>query len=208
MAEPVRELLDRLLSGARRGPMGDEYVGQRRSPDLPNRQDVQIMQGGGDAALQDYVNRFGFERLQNPQGPPRGYVPMPRERYPDLDPNNPIGPAAQEVPPGVTLRPQDIIRQQLEGEGSRSGDVAHPGGESVAPSAGEDANAPGPSDEQMLQRVQRGMGGSGGSIKGVDVDEDRAALEAGGYNEADVDAFVEHWGPDELPEDYQNRSAD
>jgi hypothetical protein len=54
-----------------------------------------------------------------------------------------------------------------------------------------------PSDEEMLEQVRQGMGG-GSDIKGQDVNEDLAALEADPTPE-NVQAFTDQWGQDKLP---------
>ena len=64
--------------------------------------------------------------------------------------------------------------------------------------------AQGPSDEDMLAQVQRGMGNEGGpppgsGMKWQNLEEDQAALEADPSPE-NVQAFVQYWGEDKLPQ--------
>lgn len=96
----------------------NSYTGQRGSPDLPSQRDNRMMQNSGDMGLQDYVDQFGWERMQNPNGPPAGYVPTPRPRQPDLNTNTGgYGDAEpQPVPPGVDLKPSDLARRGVTTE--------------------------------------------------------------------------------------------
>ena len=62
----------------------------------------------------------------------------------------------------------------------------------------------GPSDEEMLDTVQRSMGGPppGSGMKWQNLEEDQAALEANPTPE-NVQAFVQYWGEENLPEGIQ-----
>jgi hypothetical protein len=91
---------------------GFKFRGQKGSPDLPAERDIQYMEmNPTDGVLMDYIDRFGFRRLDNPRGEPPGFIPLPPSRYPDLDPNNPLGPAS--IPPDEIqgqLKPSDLQR--------------------------------------------------------------------------------------------------
>ena len=61
-----------------------------------------------------------------------------------------------------------------------------------------------PTDEEMLEQVQRGMGNEGGPPPGSgmrweNLQEDQAALEANPTPE-NVAAFTQYWGEENLPE--------
>jgi hypothetical protein len=60
-----------------------------------------------------------------------------------------------------------------------------------------------PSDEQMLEQVRQGMGGEGDTgiaeVNGDDLEADQAAVESA-PTDGNIEAFIEHWGENNLPE--------
>lgn len=70
-------------------------------------------------------------------------------------------------------------------------------------------SAQGPSDEEMLDQVHRGMGNQdgpppGSGMKWEDLNEDQQALLAD-PSPVNVQAFVQYWGEENLPEGIQGR---
>jgi hypothetical protein len=83
--------------------------------------------------------------------------------------------------------------------------------ESVAPSAGEEPSGEpgGTSDEDMLENVRRGMGNEGGpppgsGMKWEDLADDQNAL-VDDPSPENVQAFVQYWGQENLPEELGGR---
>lgn len=69
----------------------------------------------------------------------------------------------------------------------------------------------GPSDEDMLEEVRRGMGNEGGPPPGSgmrweNLEEDQAALMANPSPE-NVQAFVQYWGEESLPPELAEMGA-
>lgn len=106
--------------------------------------------------------------------------------------------AAPLTPPQGGMPPQG-------GQGEPEG-PAEPGGDT--------------SDEEMLEQVRHGMGGGtpqgqgtgaspppGSDMKWMDVDQDRAALEANPSPD-NVKAFTDYWGEDQLPPSLKESSPD
>jgi hypothetical protein len=175
------------------------YQGQRKSPDLPTRADTQYMQDNPtDMALEDYVNRFGFERMNRAdpnsmrvRGPglPSYGAPMPRPREPDMNPNNSMGPydkisEGEGTEGGANLRMSDMERRRKEGmtteqemEMVQKGMVPHDW-EANKPFSGEVG-----SDQMRLKKL---------------IDDDP------GNADEHIKQFVELHSQSELPDEYQD----
>lgn len=79
------------------------FEGDPNNPDAPSKRDYEMLQrNGGDQAYKDFVDTFGFDALNENRNDP-GYVPLPREREPHLDYNQPLGPR--------TLDLDEIVKQ-------------------------------------------------------------------------------------------------
>jgi len=175
--------------------------GRKPVSEIPTPQELeQLRTGGGDAAYQGFVNQYGFDALDpNRMNPNR--VPLPRPREPDLDYNNPLGPLAQEVPPGVGMKTSDVSRA-VQGENL---DYA-PGYGGVASEAPGQEPSQEPSDEELLDKVRQGMTGMGGDtpkappgsgLRWENIDDDRRAVEENPTPE-NAKAFADYWDPEEL----------
>jgi hypothetical protein len=93
---PDEELLSQVQN--QMAPEEDaEFEGDPNNPDMPSEKDYELLErGGGDAMYKAFVDRFGFEALNRNRNDP-SYVPMPRDREPHLDYNNPIGPRVLDL---------------------------------------------------------------------------------------------------------------
>jgi hypothetical protein len=57
------------------------------SPDLPSDEAIETYEnmGRSDDVIQEFLNRWGVARAENPQEPDPNEIPMPRPRYPDME---------------------------------------------------------------------------------------------------------------------------
>jgi len=130
----VKEDIARLLLRRRQEAGDDDYArtgqpGQRGAPDLPSKRDLDRLGASEGRDYMDFADQFGYEALNPDAGQP-GYVPLPRPRQPELDTYHPEGSSTKDVP--------SIIEQ----------------GADFRP---QDIERMQPSDEDLLELVQRGL---------------------------------------------------
>lgn len=140
---------------------GNPYRGQKGSPDLPSSRDRQSLENNPtDSGYSQFVDRFGFEAMDPRYGSDPNYIPTPRPRHPDLDYNNPIGPSPLSMDEisrqGADFRPQDIDRMRRE-RLQHQDDIESETG--TYPEDLERPDAPGMSEEEIQELIQRGLAG-------------------------------------------------
>jgi hypothetical protein len=130
----IKEDIARLLLQRRQEAGDDDYArtgqpGQRGAPDLPSKRDLDRLGASEGRDYMDFADQFGYEAL-NPDAGKSGYVPLPRPRQPELDTYHPEGSSTKDVP--------SIIEQ----------------GADFRP---QDIERMQPSDEDLLELIQRGL---------------------------------------------------
>lgn len=158
--------------------------GQRGSPDLPSAEAQGALdQMPTDSMIQQFMDRYGLARTQNPGGPPEGEIPLPRPRMPMDAPDVMGGMTPHGGPPLGTLRTSDVAREVYDPT-TADGDQ---------------------DDEQMLEHVRRGMGNESGpppgsGMKWESLGDDQNAL-IGDPSPDNMQAFIEYWGEENLPDE-------
>jgi hypothetical protein len=172
MADPRQALVQQMMQS------------QRGSPDLPGRGAIQELNNSGDAGWKQFIDQFGLERERNPNGPPPGYIPMPRPRMPDMQVgSSPLGDEAL-VPPAAGLKTSDIARTMQDAsavEGVPMQDQM--------------------SDEDMLNHVQGQMGGGEFDWEGGDGAPTNNDIKYAMQDDDLKEQFIKHFGAP--PEEFQ-----
>lgn len=181
MADPRQALIQQMMQS------------QRGSPDLPSRGAVQELNNSGDAGWKQFIDQFGLERERNPNGPPPGYIPMPRPRMPDMQVgSSPLGDEALQ-PPAAGLKTSDVMRNMQD-----------------APYETVDAvQNPQMTDEDMLDNVHSQMGGGdweGDDSHGPTRGDIKAAMDDEAVRKKYVDYFGEE--PEESLKDINSTGPD
>lgn len=153
----LKEISDLLMVQER---PGNPFPGRRGAPDMPSAADERrLARQPTDDNLQHFMDVFGEEALgRTGRKASPNEIPNPRPRYPDVESDIMGGYTPKSMDEiqqqGADFRPQDLDRmrrERLQYQDDVEGETG------TYPSDAERPDAPGMSDEEIQELIQRGL---------------------------------------------------